>query len=284
MFHEEPTLSGRRLSRSFGEGATASTVLHEVSLDLYPGEFALLMGPSGSGKSTLLAVLSGLLRPDSGQVQALGQDLWQLNEREREQLRQRHAGFIFQGYNLFPALTARQQLEIVLQWGEGTPARVARRRAQAMLDLLGLGRKSHLRPAQLSGGEKQRVAIGRALVKQPALCFADEPTSALDWSHGEEVVEMLRSAAHDRGTTLLVVSHDHRLLPYADRIFHLEDGRLKSRKGRALWNPDYDPVAVPKAYDEGESETEAGPPGVPARLARIFPFSSAFKFLRRKRA
>jgi putative ABC transport system ATP-binding protein len=200
--------------------------LRAVSLELYPGQVSLLMGPSGSGKSTLLAVLSGLLRPDSGRVLALGTDLWRLGERQREQFRRRHCGFIFQGYNLFPALTARQQLEMVLRWGEGVPGREARRRADALLDLLGLGRKTHLRPAQLSGGEKQRVAVGRALVKKPAFCFADEPTSALDWEHGQQVIQMLRAAA-DQRATILIVAHDSRIVPYVDQVFHIEDGRLR---------------------------------------------------------
>jgi putative ABC transport system ATP-binding protein len=229
--HGQPTLRGRELTRSFGSGETQTTVLHGVSLDLHAGELALIMGPSGSGKSTLLAVLSGLLRPDGGRVSALGEDIWQLSESAQEQFRLRHFGFIFQGYNLFPALTARQQLEMVLRWGEGLSAREARQRSGAMLDLLGLHRKADLRPAQLSGGEKQRVAIGRALVKEPAFCFADEPTSALDWEHGEQVVELLRTAAHDRGATILVVAHDARLIPYADRVFHMEDGRITEQTG-----------------------------------------------------
>jgi putative ABC transport system ATP-binding protein len=226
MFMREPALVGRRLRRTFGTGELTTTALDGVSLQLRRGEMVLLMGPSGSGKSTLLAVLSGLLRPDAGQVRLLGEDLWALSDREQEQFRQRHVGFIFQGYNLFPALTAAQQLELMLRWGEGASSGEARRRAQRMLDILGVGHKAHLRPAQLSGGEKQRVAIGRALVKEPALCFADEPTSALDWAHGAEVVELLQAAARDRGATVLLVSHDARLMPYADRVFHLEDGRL----------------------------------------------------------
>jgi putative ABC transport system ATP-binding protein len=184
------------------------------------------MGPSGSGKSTLLAILSGLLHPDKGQVLAMGEDMWKMSDTERERFRQRYCGFIFQGYNLFPALTARQQLEIVLRWGEGVSAREARRRSDDMLALLGLAKKASLRPAELSGGEKQRVAIGRALIKEPIFCFADEPTSALNWEHGEHVVELLRSAAHEQGATILMVSHDERVVPYADQIFHMEDGCL----------------------------------------------------------
>jgi putative ABC transport system ATP-binding protein len=186
----------------------------------------LLMGPSGSGKSTLLAVLSGLLHPDSGTVLAHGQDLWKLSDRGREQFRLKHFGFIFQGYNLFPALTARQQLEMVLRWGQGFSSGIARKKAEEMLTLLGLGDKIRSRPAELSGGEKQRVAIGRALVKEPTFCFADEPTSALDWGHGEQVIELLRTAAHERGATILVVAHDARIIPYVDQVYNLEDGCL----------------------------------------------------------
>ena len=226
MLYGKPTLRGRNLSRGFGTGDVRTMALQDVSLDLYRGEFALLMGPSGSGKSTLLASLSGLLRPDSGQVLALGNDLWSLSERERERFRLQNCGFIFQGYNLFPALTARQQLEMVLRWGEGASAREARRRADDMLHLLGLSKKARLRPAQLSGGEKQRVAVGRALIKEPVFCFADEPTSALDWAHGEQVIELLRTAARERGTTVLVVAHDGRIANYVDRVFHMEDGCL----------------------------------------------------------
>src|SRR5439155_17858925 len=133
----------------------------------------------------------------------------------------------FQGYNLFPALNARQQLEIVLRWGMNVGGREARRQADEMLGILGLGNKGRLLPAHLSVWEKQRVAIGRALVKNPMLVFADEPTSALDWAHGEQVVELLRAAAHERGATVLIVAHDSRIIPYVDRVFHLEDGRLR---------------------------------------------------------
>ena len=118
------------------------------------------------------------------------------------------------------------QLELVLRWGEGATGRDARRRSEEMLDLLGLKNRAHLRPAQLSGGEKQRVAIGRALIKQPGFVFADEPTAALDWKHGEQVIELLRMAAHDRGATIFVVAHDARIIPHVDRVFHLEDGCL----------------------------------------------------------
>ena len=151
-----------------------------------------MMGPSGSGKSTLLAVLSGLLKPDRGEVRIMGQDLWRMSERARERFRLRHFGFVFQGFNLFPSLTAQEQLEMVVRWSEGAVRREARRRVAEMLDQLGFGSRAHVRADQLSGGEKQRVAVGRALLKRPQFCFADEPTGSLDWGHGEQVIRLLR--------------------------------------------------------------------------------------------
>lgn len=230
-YRPSPCLQAIDLSRSFGDGTAKRFALRETSIDLYPGQLALLMGPSGSGKSTLLAVLSGLLPPDSGQVlaQDLGQtvDLWAMTDSQREQFRLRHTGFIFQGYNLFPALSASQQLQIVLKWGQGMGSSEARREADAMLDKLGLANQKHKKPAQLSGGEKQRVAIGRAMVKSPTFLFADEPTSALDWENGQIVLEMLRQAAQERKSSILVVSHDDRMKPFADIIYHLHDGKLE---------------------------------------------------------
>jgi putative ABC transport system ATP-binding protein len=216
------------LMRSFGSGEGKTVAVQDVSLALRHGDMNLLMGPSGSGKSTLLAVLSALLRPDAGQVRALGADVWRMTEPELERFRLRHCSYVFQGYNLFPALTARQQLEVVLRWGERAGPSEARRRADRVLGQLGLARKAHLRPAEMSGGEKQRVAIARALVKDPTFVFADEPTAALDWDNGRQVIELFHAAARDRGATVLVVTHDPRLVPYADRVFEMTDGRLRA--------------------------------------------------------
>jgi len=241
-----PTLLATGLTRTFGSGETRTVALCNVSLDLYPGQLALLMGPSGSGKSTLLAVLSGLLSPDAGRVTVMNRDLWKLSEKEREQFRLRYCGFIFQGYNLFPALTARQQLEMVLRWGNGTPAPEARHRTEEILGLLGMTKKGDLRPNQLSGGEKQRVAIGRALIKEPMFCFADEPTAALDWKHGEQVIELLRVAAHDGGATILVVGHDARIIPHVDRVFHMEDGCLVEPRAEGVEQRSLSVIPGPK--------------------------------------
>jgi putative ABC transport system ATP-binding protein len=231
MCDDKPALEARDLYRSFGTGESIAHVLKGVSLELRRGEVALLMGPSGSGKSTLLAVLSGLLRPDQGEVIALGRDLWRLSEKAQREFRLRHCGFIFQGYNLFPSLTAREQLEMVLRWGEGASGGQASRRVADMLGMLRLGPRADLRADQLSGGEKQRVAIGRALLKDPTFCFADEPTSSLDWEHGQKVIELLRRGALERRATVFVVAHDARLVPYADRVYHLNDGRLAEPPG-----------------------------------------------------
>ncbi len=228
MAHENVSLAGSGLSRSFGSGEARTVAVHDASLELCAGQMSLLMGPSGSGKTTLLAMLSGLLRPDSGQVVALGQDLWRMADERREDFRLQHCGFIFQGSNLMPALSAWDHLEMVLRWGTRTPSAQVGRKVKDMLALLGLAQKADLLPEHLSGGEKQRVAIGRALIKEPTLFFADEPTSALDWEHGGQVVELLRATAHERGATVVMVTHDPRILPYADRVYRMEDGRLRN--------------------------------------------------------
>lgn len=221
-------LRGQHLVRGFGEGALRTLAVRDVSIELVAGQTTVLMGPSGSGKSTLLAILAGLLRPDSGEVEALGQSIVSMNDHERETFRRKYCGFVFQGYNLFPALTASQQVEIVLRWAEGLRAREARKRATETLTTLGLGEKLHLRPWQLSGGEKQRVAVSRALVKRPMLVFADEPTAALDWEHGEQVVRLLQRSAVEDGATVLIVSHDPRVTSLADRVLYLADGRIST--------------------------------------------------------
>src|SRR5579864_23838 len=244
-----PTLEATQLIRAFGEGEMRTLAVNDVSMRLFPGEMALLMGPSGSGKSTLLAMISGLLRPDEGSVLAHGEEMWERSQIELERFRLKHCSYIFQGCNLFPALTARQQVEMVLRWGERASPREARDRAEHVLKHLGLEKKMHLRPGQMSGGEKQRCAIARALVKNPSFLFADEPTSALDWENGQQVIDLLHKAAHERGSMVLVVTHDQRLIEYADRVFHMEDGKLTGdEKPNARHIPSRPPVlTVPPA-------------------------------------
>ncbi len=221
-----PSLRASGLSKSYVVQGIRTEALSDVSLSVEPGELSLIAGPSGCGKSTLLALMSGLSRPDRGSVQALGRALETLDDTERDAFRLAHCGFVFQGFNLFPALDACEQVQLVLDY-QGVPETQARRRARESLELVGLGRRSHLRPAELSGGEKQRVAIARAIVKQPRLLFADEPTSALDSVNGAVVTTLLRDIAHRTGAIVVCVSHDPRLIARADRVIEMEDGRLR---------------------------------------------------------
>jgi putative ABC transport system ATP-binding protein len=219
-------LRGTDLKHGFGQGGLRAEVLRGVNLELRRGEILLIMGPSGSGKSTLLAVLAGLLRPESGSVMVLDTDLWALTTAERKAFRFAHFGFIFQGFNLFATLTLNQQLEMILTWGAGMTRQESCPVIAAMLDQLDLSGKGELRPIHLSGGEKQRAAIARGLLRRPDICFADEPTSALDWSHGQEVIRLFRESAIRSRTAVLIVSHDIRIRPWADRVLFLEEGRL----------------------------------------------------------
>ncbi|HUN90590.1 MAG TPA: ABC transporter ATP-binding protein [Burkholderiaceae bacterium] len=213
-----------RLTKVFGEGALATTVLRDVTLTIRAGEFVLLMGPSGSGKSTLLCLLSGLLLPSSGTVTLCGAPLSRLSGGDAAEVRRRHLGFIFQSYNLFPALTALDNVGEVLVL-KGVARSRATELATEALTRVGLGHRLRLRPADLSGGERQRVAIARALAGDPSLIFGDEPTAALDRHTGMEIVGLLKEQVNGRRGVLLV-THDHRLVPYADRIIEIDDGQL----------------------------------------------------------
>ena len=215
------------LGKAFVSGAVRTEVLRELSIEVQSGELTLVSGPSGCGKSTLLAILSGLLRPDSGRALALGQDLARLDARSLERFRLRHTGFVFQGFNLFPALSALEQVMLPLGY-LGFDDAAAEARARAVLEEVGLGPRMRLKPAELSGGEKQRVAIARALAKEPQLLFADEPTSALDAANGQIVIDTLHRIARTHGATVLCVSHDQRLISHADRVLAMEDGRILS--------------------------------------------------------
>lgn len=219
------TLRAEDIGKAFMSGKVRTPVLDGLSLSVRAGELTLISGPSGCGKSTLLAILSGLQRVDTGRVFALDQRLDDLDPRALERFRLLHTGFVFQGFNLFPALTAREQVELPLHY-LGVPRREARERAARSLEEVGLAHRMALRPAELSGGEKQRVAIARALSKEPALLFADEPTSALDAASGQIVIDMLHRIARVHGTTVLCVSHDPRLIGHADRVLSMEDGRI----------------------------------------------------------
>ena len=189
------TLVASNLCMGYTSGKVRTEVLRGLSLSVEAGCLTLINGPSGCGKSTLLSILSGLQRPDAGTVQALGEDLFQGDRRTRAHFRLQHTGFVFQGFNLFPALSAIEQVMLPLGY-MGVSDADARARSRAALHEVGLAGRTHLLPAELSGGEKQRVAIARALVKQPQLLFADEPTSALDAANGQIVIDTLHHIAH----------------------------------------------------------------------------------------
>lgn len=220
-------IRGLNLSRDFGGGETLTHALCDVSLELPAGQLTLIMGPSGCGKSTLMAVLSGLSHPTRGHVLIDGEDLYGMSERRRRECRLRRVGIVFQGFHLFPSLTVREQLEMVLHWGAGVSGQEVDGRVSQMLERLEMTSRARLLPQHLSGGEKQRLAIARALIKDPDICFADEPTSALDWEHGRSVVDFLAGMAHQKNAAVMVVTHDPRVLPFSDRVLYLEDGRLK---------------------------------------------------------
>ncbi len=220
-------LSAKGLTKRFKTGRTFVEVLKSVDFDARHGDVTMVMGPSGSGKSTLIAALSGLLKPDEGQVTALGEDLWSRGGGRIDRFRLDHCGFVFQGFNLFPALTALEQVATVLKY-QGLSASEAHRVAVEALDEVGLGARINQRPSELSGGEKQRVAIARAIAKRPALLFADEPTSSLDGENGQIVIRLLRRAATEHDAAVICVTHDSRLEAFADRVIHLEDGRIQN--------------------------------------------------------
>jgi putative ABC transport system ATP-binding protein len=222
-----PALVAEHIAKAYSSGALRTSVLDGMSLALQERELTLVLGPSGSGKSTLLAILSGLLRPDRGRVVALGQDLWQLSRSGIEKFRLHHTGFVFQGFNLFPALSAIEQVMLPLDY-LGLKRNNAYNQAHAALEEVGLGDRVHLKPIEMSGGEKQRVAIARALAKKPQLLFADEPTSALDTANGKIVIDSLHRVARVYGATVVCVSHDHRLVTSADRVITIQDGRILS--------------------------------------------------------
>ena len=239
--HGESAIEAKGLVKRFKTGRTHIEVLKNMDFDATHGDVTMVMGPSGSGKSTLIAALSGLLKPDAGNVATLGcENLWKLSSGRIDRFRLDHCGFIFQGFNLFPALTALDQVKVVLKY-LGVPPEERHARAKAALEEVGLGPRMNQRPSELSGGEKQRVAIARALAKNPQLLFADEPTSALDGENGQVVIRLLRRAATEHGAAVICVTHDPRLEAWADRVIHMEDGRILSDERRT---PDAAPASL----------------------------------------
>lgn len=220
---ESPLVSLLDIGKQYGDGPNSFTALSGVSSEVRPGELVLLMGPSGSGKTTLLSIMGGIVRPSRGQVIVCGEDLSQMSEAERSRVRLRNIGFVFQSYNLFLTLTARQNVELVLDL-KGMVGTARRAQALELLATMDLAHKADAYPADLSGGQKQRVAIARALAGEPRLLLADEPTAALDAANGRRTMKIFRELTRARGCAAVVVTHDARIADFADRVITIEDG------------------------------------------------------------
>lgn len=222
-----PIIEIDRVNHYYGKGSLRKQTLFEVSATVDPGEVVIMTGPSGSGKTTLLTLIGALRSTQEGSMKVLGQELRGAAENQLVELR-RNIGYIFQAHNLLNSLTARQNVMMSLELHDQISAEEAKARADAMLEAVGLGDRSNYYPDELSGGQKQRVAIARALVSNPKLVLADEPTAALDKKSGRDVVEIMRSLAKEKGSAVVLVTHDNRILDVADRLIHMEDGRLES--------------------------------------------------------
>ena len=227
MGRDEQDLVAQSLTKVFGAGDTAVEAVRDVSLSVRAGEFVAIVGPSGSGKTTLLAMLGGLLTATRGRVIVGNTDISRLNEAQRARFRRGHVGFVFQGFNLVPYLTAEQNL-LVIPSISGKLDGQMRARAGQLLQELGVKKRADHLPGELSGGERQRVAIGRALMNDPLLVLVDEPTSNLDSERGTEVVRSLAEEVKLRNKIGIMVTHDRRMLTHVDRVLEIADGRLHS--------------------------------------------------------
>lgn len=238
----QPAIAVREVTKTYTEGATSAPALRGVDMDVQPGELVMLVGPSGSGKTTLLSIMGCILSPSSGSVQIAGKEVGNLGQKQLPDIRLEHIGFVFQGFNLFPTLTAGENVELMLDL-KGVRGDGAKRRAGELLEQVGLGEKYDSFPADLSGGQKQRVAIARALAGDPQILLADEPTAALDSQTGRNVIQMMSDLAHDRGRGVVVVTHDTRVLEFADRTVRIEDGLIaKSSATEASRPPESEQV------------------------------------------
>jgi len=218
-----------KISKTYGQGDNKTFALRETDLTVYEQELLMIVGPSGCGKTTLLSIISNLIEADSGQCEILGTEVLSLSDSQKTAFRGQHIGFVFQSFNLFPALTALENVAspLIIQ---GIKYEQALKKARPYLASVGIAEQADHIPSKLSGGQQQRVAIARALVNEPELIICDEPTSALDHDSGQKVMQLLKSIAEDKKTTLVVVTHDNRIFSYADRIVEMDDGRIIGTK------------------------------------------------------
>jgi putative ABC transport system ATP-binding protein len=244
-----PAVQIRGVTKAFGAGENRVVALRGVDWDVYPGQMSLLVGPSGCGKTTLLSVIAGILDCDEGSVTIFGDDVTAMRDSRRTRYRSKNIGFVFQQYNLLPALTAAENAAIPLVIA-GVPRAKAVARAARVLDSLGMGKKVNSLPSQLSGGQQQRVAIARSLVHEPKLLVCDEPTAALDHETGETVMHLLREAAVRPDRAVIIVTHDNRIFHFGDVIARMDDGRLVEIRDKA---DAQDGPGSPPVPDQGEA-------------------------------
>lgn len=221
----QPVISIQNLNHYFGQGELRKQALFDINLDIYAGEIVIMTGPSGSGKTTLLTLMGGLRSAQEGSLKILEQEICGASKQQLTQLR-RNIGYIFQAHNLMSFLTAKENVRMSLELHDEYLNSELNAKTIAMLEAVGLGNRANYYPENLSGGQKQRVAIARALINHPKIVLADEPTAALDKKSGRDVVEIMQKLAKEQGCTILLVTHDNRILDIADRIVYMEDGRL----------------------------------------------------------
>ncbi|QKQ77666.1 ATP-binding cassette domain-containing protein [Nostoc sp. TCL240-02] len=229
---KEPVIAIKNLNHYYGKGALRKQILFDINLEIYPGEIVIMTGPSGSGKTTLLSLIGGLRSVQEGSLKFLGEELVGVSQNKLVQMR-RKIGYIFQAHNLLGFLTAKQNVQMAVELNDNISQTEAMAKSKAMLGSVGLEERVDYYPDNLSGGQKQRIAIARALVNHPPLVLADEPTAALDKQSGRDVVEIMQSLAKNQGTTILLVTHDNRILDIADRIVEMEDGLLTRNSSNA---------------------------------------------------
>ena len=222
----QPVISVQNLNHYFGSGEVRKQALFDINLEIYPGDIVIMTGPSGSGKTTLLSLMGGLRSPQEGSLKILSEEMCKASKNQLTQIR-RQIGYIFQAHNLMTFLTAKENVRMSLELHEEMLNQDMDGKALAMLETVGLRNRANYYPENLSGGQKQRVAIARALISQPKIVLADEPTAALDKKSGRDVVELMQKLAKEQGCTILLVTHDNRILDIADRIIYMEDGQLK---------------------------------------------------------
>ncbi len=215
------------IKKSYGTGDARVEALREINLDIYQGELLMIMGPSGCGKTTLISIITSILNQDEGICEVFGQNLAEMNQKQRLQFRGSTIGFVFQMFNLLPALSLLENVSIPLLINEKMPA-TAQKKSFEALKLVGIENRKNALPSELSGGQQQRVAIARAIVHDPRLIVCDEPTSNLDRKSGHEMIKILKHIAKQPNRALVIVTHDERILEFADRIAFMEDGRIKN--------------------------------------------------------